>query len=259
LSKQRRSNYLVDRPFQIKATSLIVGLTILVGAPLGFLLYKTTGDAVAVGREAVEIGQTATAAETEALTQAELLNKRLEMESLLRYGNDPKQVEQLKSANAIETAKLRKQADAVKAHADTLAKHRDVLERTRKNLLISVAGAIAALVLFVGLAGIFFTHKVAGPIHRMRAMFREVGEGRFTPYRPLRDGDELQDFFSEFSTMVEKLKERQRAELDRLDKAVARAEKGGADTESVAELRAVRDAIKDAVAKSMRPPPPAEA
>ncbi len=257
MSSNKRGNYLVDRPFQLKATAMIVGLTLLIGAPLGFLLFKTTGEAVAIGQDAVEIGQTANAAETEAVKQAELLNKRLEMESMLRLGNDPKQVEQLRAANAIETDKLKKQADTVKAHADTLAKHRDALERTRRGLLLSVAGGIAALVLLVGVAGIFFTHKVAGPIHRMRALFRDVGEGKFTPYRPLRSGDELQDFFAEFSTMVEKLKERQRAELERLDKAVARAEKGGADTESIAELRAVRDAIKDAVAKSIRPPPPA--
>ncbi len=255
MGSQRRSNYLVDRPFQLKATALIVGLTVLVGAPLGLLLYETTGEAVAVGRDAVEIGQTANAAETEAIQQSELLNKRLEMESLLRFGNDPKQVEQLKAANAVETDKIKKQADAVKAHSDALAKQRDLLERARKGLLYSVGGGILLLVVLVGFAGIFFTHRVAGPIHRMRKLFREVGEGQFTPYRALRKGDELQGFFGDFSDMVEKLKARQRAELERLDKAVNRAAEAGADTESIAELRAVRDALKDAVAKSMRPPP----
>jgi methyl-accepting chemotaxis protein len=252
---QKRTTYLVNRPFQLKATAMIVGLTLLVGVPLGFLLYRTSGEAVAIGREAVDIGQTANSASTEAIKQAELLNKRLEMETILRYGNDPALLEQTKKANAVETTKLKVQADAVKAEADKLGKQRDALERMRKSLLFGVAGAIGALVLLVGIAGIFFTHKVAGPIHRMRALFREVGEGQFTPFRPLRKGDELQDFFSEFSSMVEKLKARQKAELERLDKAIARAEKAGADTESVAELRVVRDAIKDAMAKSMRPPP----
>ncbi|MBI2395486.1 MAG: hypothetical protein HYV09_38315 [Deltaproteobacteria bacterium] len=247
MSDHKRSNYLVDRPFQLKASALIVGLTLLVSVPLGVLLFRTSGEAVSIGREAVEVGQTANGASNEALKQAEVLNRRLEMETLLKYGNDPKALEQTKQANALETDKLKKQAEAVKATADKFQAQRDALERTRRTLLWSVFGGVALLVVLVGVAGVLFTHKVAGPIHRMRILFREVAEGRFSPYRPLRRGDELQDFFAEFSAMVEKLKERQKEEIAHLEKAIDKAATAGASDGSLHDLRAVRDAMKRAV------------
>lgn len=245
--RPNRSNYLVDRPFQLKATAMIVGLTLLVGVPLGFLLFRTSGEAVAIGREAVDVGQTANGASIEAIKQAELLNKRLEMETMLRYGDAPKLLEETKRANAIETDKLRKQADAIRAEADKLQKQRDALEKTRRSLLFGVSGGIGVLVILVGIAGILFTHKVAGPIHRMRAQFRDVGEGKFSPYRPLRRGDELQAFFAEFSTMVERLKARQKEEIAHLEEAIEKASKAGVSDGSLHDLRAVRDAMKKAV------------
>jgi nitrogen fixation/metabolism regulation signal transduction histidine kinase len=247
VNEHKRSTYLVDRPFQLKASALIVGLTLLVGVPLGAIILREASEAVSLGREAVEIGQTANGASTEALKQAALLNKRLEMETVLRYGNDPKQLEQTKAANAVETAKLEKQAAAIQAEATRLLQQRDALERTRKTLIYGVGGGIAALVLLVGLFGIFFTHRVAGPIHRMRALFRDVGDGKFTPYRPLRKGDELQAFFAEFSTMVERLKARQKEEIAHLEEAIEKASKAGVSDGSLYDLRAVRDAMKKAI------------
>ncbi len=246
MSGHKRSNYLVDRPFQLRATAMIVGLTLLVGVPLGVMLFSVSGEAVQAGREAVNIAHTANGASTEAIKQAELLNKRLEMETLLKYGNDPKLLAETKHANALETDKLRQQADTINSASARLAQQRDALERARARLLFGVCLGIGALVLLVGVAGVFFTHKVSGPIHRMRQMFREVGDGKFTPYRPLRKGDELQDFFTEFSTMVEKLGERQKAELARLDEAIERASKAGASDQSLFDLRAARDAIAKA-------------
>jgi methyl-accepting chemotaxis protein len=247
LSQYQRSNYLVDRPFQLKATALIVGLTLLVGVPLGLIVLREASEALAIGREAVDIGQTANGANTQALEQARLLDKRLEMETLLRYGNEPKLLEATKAANASERAKLEAQADAVKAQADKLAKHRDALEKTRRSLMLGVGGGIGALVVLVGFFGILFTHKIAGPIHRMRALFRDVGEGKFSPYRPLRKGDELQEFFTEFSTMVEKLKARQKEEISHLEAAIEKASTAGVSDGSLYDLRAVRDAMKKAV------------
>ena len=41
----------------------------------------------------------------------------------------------------------------------------------------TLAVTLTLLVVLVGLLGVFFTHKVAGPIHRMRSLFKEVGDG----------------------------------------------------------------------------------
>jgi nitrogen fixation/metabolism regulation signal transduction histidine kinase len=243
----KRSNYLVDRPFQFRATALIIGLTLLIGVPLGYLLYRTSGEAVAIGRKAVELGTSANAASSAAVKQSELMNTRLAMEAMVKFADKPEQLAALKKANEAETERLRQQAAVVAAEGAALAAQRDALETMRARLLTGVAGGIAALVVLVALAGIYFTHKVSGPIHRMRVLFKEVGEGTFSPYRPLRRGDELQGFFADFSSMVEQLKTRQKEEIAHLSDAIDRAAQAGVSDGSLYDLRVVRDAMNKQV------------
>lgn len=247
MTDTKRRTYLIDRSFQLRATALIVGLTVLISVPLGALLYSTSGQAVAIGRKAVDVGSKANDATAESVKQAELLNKRLEMEAMLKYGDKPELLEQTKRANALETEKLKKQADLVKAEATNFAAQKEELEKLRNTMLAWVIGSILALVVLVGLAGIYFTHKVAGPIYRMRLLFKEVGAGTFSRQRPLREGDELKDFYSDFIQMVAQLKERQRQELLRLDTAIRKIEGSSIDSTSLAELKAARDAIQTSI------------
>ena len=37
---------------------------------------------------------------------------------------------------------------------------------------------LALLVIAIGFAGIVFTHKIAGPIFKMKRLLRQVGEGK---------------------------------------------------------------------------------
>lgn len=247
MSQHKRSNYLVDRPFQLKATALIVGLTLLIGIPLGAIILGEATDAVSIGTEAVDIGQAANATNLQAVKEAELLNTRLKFEMQQRLGGDAKKLEELDKANSVETEKVKTRAAAVQAEATKLANQRDALTKKRRALMMGVGGGIAALVIAVCIFGIYFTHKVAGPIHRMRLLFREVGEGKFSPYKPLREGDELQSFFAEFSAMVEALKARQKEEIAHLNEAIDKAAKAGVSDGSLYDLRIVRDAMAKAV------------
>ncbi|MGZ3418995.1 MAG: hypothetical protein ACXVEF_33160 [Polyangiales bacterium] len=246
MAEHSRSTYLIDRSLQLKATALVVGLTLVVGVPLGWMVLREAREAVNIGQQAVEIGQAANATNAEAIKESELLNTRLEMEMMMKLG-DPKKVEELKKANGIETEKLKARADAAKLAGEKLQQQRDSLEKSRRALVYGVGGGIAALVLLVALFGVILTHKIAGPLYRVRQLFREVGEGKFSPYRPLRKGDELQEFFGEFSTMVEQLKEQQRKEIAHLGEAIEKAAQAGVSDGSLYDLRAVRDAMAKAV------------
>jgi geranylgeranyl reductase len=55
-------------------------------------------------------------------------------------------------------------------------------------------------------AGIVFTHKVAGPIFKMKRLLRQVGAGKLVLRERLRKGDELQHFFEVFEEMVAELR-----------------------------------------------------
>ncbi len=70
----------------------------------------------------------------------------------------------------------------------------------------------------MGLLGIVFTHKVAGPIFKMKRLLRQIGEGKLVLRERLRRGDELQDFFGTFERMVDDLRKRQMAEVAKVDR-----------------------------------------
>jgi nitrogen fixation/metabolism regulation signal transduction histidine kinase len=231
---KRRSHYLVDRPFQLKYTAALIGLALIVAAPFSVLLFRELREAVDVGNEAGDAAKTAVA-------QVSLLNRRLEMETLLKYKDDPATQEATRAANA----KAQKETDEL---AKKIAAQQAALA-TKSVRVGSVIGAsMLGLLLALGALGIFFTHRVVGPIYRMRQLFREVADGKFSPYRPLRKGDELQDFFAEFSDMVEKLKARQRDEVKALTEALEKASKAGVSDNSLNDLRIVRDAMERSIA-----------
>ena len=116
-------------------------------------------------------------------------------------------------------------------------------------MLTSLIAGLTLLVIFIGLLGIFFTHKVVGPIYKMKMLLRQVGEGKLNFQGRLRKGDELQDFFEVFAAMVEKLKERQRREVEELEAAMAAARQSGASDDAIAKIAGVRDEMKLALDK----------
>lgn len=110
-------------------------------------------------------------------------------------------------------------------------------------MLVSLVVGLALLVILIGLLGIYFTHKVVGPIYKMKLLLKQVGEGKLNFEGRLRKGDELQDFFEAFAAMVEKLKARQAAEVAELDAALAAAKVSGASDEAIEKIRSVREAM----------------
>jgi hypothetical protein len=55
------------------------------------------------------------------------------------------------------------------------------------------------LVLVIGLAGVVVTHKIAGPVFKMKRLLGELAKCHFRVVARLRKGDELQDFFDAFN------------------------------------------------------------
>jgi nitrogen fixation/metabolism regulation signal transduction histidine kinase len=83
-----------------------------------------------------------------------------------------------------------------------------------------LVGALVLLVVLLAGAGILVTHKVAGPIYKMKRQIRALGKGSLQIPAPLRRGDELVDFFDTFNATVRSLRERQEMEIALLDKAI---------------------------------------
>ncbi|HET9621506.1 MAG TPA: hypothetical protein VFP84_09080 [Kofleriaceae bacterium] len=67
---------------------------------------------------------------------------------------------------------------------------------------------------------VIMTHKVAGPLFKISMYFDRMTEGRLGTVTPLRRGDMLQDFFSDFKAMHESVRERAVADVGELEAAL---------------------------------------
>ena len=90
----------------------------------------------------------------------------------------------------------------------------------------SLGGGLALMVGLIGMFGIYFTHKVAGPIHKMKRLLADVGQGNLRVKARLRKGDELVDFFDAFTQMVSGLREIENRQLEDVMLADVRRRQG---------------------------------
>jgi methyl-accepting chemotaxis protein len=112
-------------------------------------------------------------------------------------------------------------------------------------VLFGIVGFGILLVLSIFGAGIWITHKVAGPLFSISVICGRVRDNKLSPsLRQLRRGDELQEFYSSFREMYEALRTRVAADVQTLGNAITALEASGPKSpqvqEAVSELREMR-------------------
>ena len=224
-------NYLLDPHFQLKYTGLLVGLALFLSIALGLILWSTSAKvieqsqrAVAQGQETVERGQETVERGKQVIIQSRRVSQVVAMNIAKEYKDDPELAktfgeEAAKDENKLkeEQARLEREGQELKRRAEDLRKQAGDVEQQQKLLLSALVALLTLLVIGVGLAGIVFTHKIAGPIFKMKRLLRQVGEGKLVLREKLRKGDELQHFFETFEKMVEALREHQKGEIAKVD------------------------------------------
>jgi nitrogen fixation/metabolism regulation signal transduction histidine kinase len=149
-----------------------------------------------------------------------------------------------------------------KAARDVAAVHqrRADIEKQRRNMLLQLVAAAFALALLLGGMGVLITHRVVGPVHKMKRLLRQVGTGKLVVKERLRRGDELYDLFDTFLQMTYSLKALQSGRLATLDATIREAEKTGASPDVLSGMRALRAQMVLGLTRSGRkssaPPPP---
>lgn len=116
----------------------------------------------------------------------------------------------------MQTADINVQgADAYKATIDRLTKNHEKNQETIDKIARYNAILLVSLVICVILQGLVLfmmilriTHRISGPIYVMSMYFKEVIEGKIPNPRPLRDKDELKDFYELFKEMLRSIKSR---------------------------------------------------
>ncbi|WP_163868252.1 signal protein [Myxococcus eversor] len=90
-----------------------------------------------------------------------------------------------------------------------------------QSLLWLTALGSAGMGVLLGLFGLLFTHRVAGPVHVMSLYVAALAAGRYPRLRPLRKKDELKRFFDRFSEAVDRIRQREADEAYALEVALA--------------------------------------
>jgi methyl-accepting chemotaxis protein len=231
--KRSLKNYMLDPRFQLKWTGMIIGVAFVISAIMGVFLFRTTSEVTAQSQKVIAQG--------EGLIKESQKNSELvKMQIKDQYGDAP----ELGESFAKGAKELDDQIEA--KHKQLLAQQQATITQ-QNTMLTSLVAGLALLVVLIGILGIYFTHKVVGPIYKMKMLLRQVGDGKLNFYGKLRKGDELQDFFEVFAQMVEKLKDRQRREVTELEAAMDSAKASGASDDAISKIQHVRDEMKAAL------------
>ncbi len=241
-------NYLLDVHFQLKYTSYLVGVAVVLSLALGGLLWSASREVIAQSQKLVAQGQEIVARGQEVVRESQKVSAVVKMNIVREYGGNPELAAVFEEGSRAQDRRLDDQQAKLKSDAIALAKRaEDLLTEQRRTFAILVV-ALSLLVLGVGIVGIMVTHRIAGPIFKMKRLLGNVGEGKLTLREKLRKGDELQHFFDAFEKMVTSLRARQGHEIAELDAAIAVLEAHGAaaDLEALRALRRDMQAALDA-------------
>ncbi|MDP3921469.1 MAG: hypothetical protein Q8R76_11765 [Candidatus Omnitrophota bacterium] len=77
----------------------------------------------------------------------------------------------------------------------------EVLSEVSYQLILRVSCILFATLLVIGVFGVFFLHRVAGPVYRFRQIFMRINDGELPKKFRLREGD----FFSETAAEINRL------------------------------------------------------
>lgn len=230
--KRSFRNYLLDSRFQLKYASYLVFVAVGISAVMGTVLYSTTRQMVAESQKVVEESQKVSE-ESKKVSEV----SRMNIKDLA--GDSPELL-----------AEFNKEADehdqSIAAQQKAIADGQAMLLHRQSVVIDSLVGGLAAMVLLIGLLGIYFTHRVAGPIYKMKRLLGQVGKGNLRVDARLRKGDELQDFFEVFQAMVSNLRDIEKGRLHEVEQALDAV---GRDDASAAKgpLERVRGSMKDAI------------
>lgn len=206
--QRKLKNFLLDARFQLKFAVYFIVPTLVISGVLGFFIFSTTGNLFRQMSQAVE------ARSKSAETSKELGTCTLNNE-LTKGMDDPALMTKLEVRS--------KEIDAAyEAEKQAIVQQQKDLVAQQQTTIAVMVGLLLLFVLVIAFVAIVITHRIVGPLFRIKRMGREVASGVVRPPEyGLRPGDELKDVFDVFATMVKALRDRTEADLKAVEAAAA--------------------------------------
>jgi hypothetical protein len=176
----RRKQIIIDKKFQFKTTFSIIGMVTIVAA----LIVAGMAASLVYNNHRIE----------KINAMEDRIVQYLQVKSITEKSTEP-------DKNAMKEIAVN--------HSNNMAVMKSLV-RNNKILL-------AVLVVFVICQGgilylmlIKKTHRIAGPVYVMSRYIKDIIKGEYPVMRKIRKKDELQEFYAQFSSMVDVLRERGR-------------------------------------------------
>ena len=122
--------------------------------------------------------------------------------------------------------------------------------------LLLLLGFALVLALLICVYGIVMTHRIAGPIFKIRKHMNDIAEDRLYDLWGLRRGDQLQAFFATFERMHSHLRTRARQDISLLSGVITALETGVSTSDQLPALRqavqAKQESLRDASEETRR-------
>jgi hypothetical protein len=220
--QRKLRNYLLDAHFQLKYAGFLVFIAFVLSASLGLILWRTSDAVIAQSRESVSVGEQVVERGRDLVKESKKVNAVVQM-NIVRdpaYADNPALLAAFQSDARDNDDKMNSQQMQLEEQERRLKDQSVKLQGQQRSIGRALVVVLALLVVGVGLAGIVVTHRVAGPIYKMKKQLRDLRKGNYEVPAPLRKGDELVDFFEEFRRMVGELRRRQEEEIALLDRAI---------------------------------------
>jgi nitrogen fixation/metabolism regulation signal transduction histidine kinase len=239
--QRKLKNYLLDKQFQLKYTGYLVAIALVLSVALGLVLWRVSREVLSQshatvhqGEQVVDLGQVVV---KESRKVSEVVRMNIVKDPV--YADNPALREAFETDARTQDDRLKKQQEQLESQAASLKAQSQNIAHQQTVMFSTLAAVLLLLVLGIGVAGIVVTHRIAGPIFKMKRQIREVGEGKLKIPGKLRKGDELVDFFDTFHDMVVSLREHQEKEITALDAALEKIE-GKADAKDLEPLKQLR-------------------
>lgn len=238
-------NYLLDPKFQLKYTGIIVVTALVLSVVLGLQLWQTSEEVIVQSKQALVQGQETVKRGQQLVTESKKVSEVVSMNIAKDpdYAADPELAKLFKEDSAARDRQLADEQKRLEHDAQLLVQQANYLALQQRKSMYVIFGGLSLLVIAIGFVGIVLTHRVAGPIHKMKGLLRQIGEGKLKIHSGLRKGDELQHFYDAFVLMVEALRKRDASEVARLDEVISSLD-GSVATEKLATLRSLRRDIQ---------------
>lgn len=123
----------------------------------------------------------------------------------------------------------------------------EVMSDVSYNLIVRVSLVLFVTILIITVFGVFFLHRIAGPVYRFQNVLRKVGKGELPEEFKLREGDFFVETAQDLNSVLKILKNQQ-VQLTLLAQKVDRL----LEENSIPESEPVIREMKEVLSRMMR-------